>query len=68
MKHTFLVKNLDKDITMSFNARTAYEAMEKLLYTLNLKRVDPDAVIETSCTGRHLWLEHCGETWGCRNI
>lgn len=59
--------NLDTYQELYFTARTPYEAMEKLLYTLNLKRKDTGAKIQLLGGGRTLSLIHNGETWSCLN-
>ena len=55
---------LDDGRELSFFANTAYEAMEKLIYFLNLKHQDNDAKIEL-CNGRTLSVVHSGKTYGC---
>lgn len=60
------VKCLDDDSSYGFNASTAYEAMEKMLYTLNQKRKDDKAVINKTNSGLHLWFEHSGKTYAAR--
>ena len=59
--------NLDTHRWLYFTARTPYEAMEKLLYTLNLKRKDTSAKIQLLGGGRTLSIIHNGETWSCLN-
>lgn len=59
--------NLDTHQWLYFTARTPYEAMEKLLYTLNLKRKDTSAKIQLIGGGRTLSITHNGETWSCLN-
>jgi hypothetical protein len=58
---------LDTNEGLWFDARTPYEAMEKLLYTLNLTRFDPDACILELGGGRTLTVVHSGRTWSCPN-
>ena len=45
---------------------TPYEAMKKMLYTLNIKNNDPDAVINKTESGLHLYLTHSGKTYAVR--
>lgn len=59
--------NLDTHQELYFTARAPYKAMEKLLYTLNLKRKDTGAKIQLLGGGRTLSLIHNGETWSCLN-
>ena len=58
---------LDDSKTLSFFAKTPYEAMEKLIYTLNLSRLDKNAKIELLGGGRTLSVVHHGKTYGCVN-
>lgn len=53
-----------KSATMTFEAETPQDAMEKLLYTLNLRRHDPNAKIQLTKSGKHLFVEHFGKTYG----
>lgn len=48
-------------------ANVITDYMEKLLYTLNLKRKDTGAKIQLLGGGRTLSLIHNGETWSCLN-
>lgn len=61
------VKNLDTGATWGFHAATPCEAMEKLLYTLNLKGKDPAAKINKTESGRVLYMDHSGNTWAVVN-
>ena len=54
---------LDTGETLGFQASNAYEAMTKLLYTLNLKRKDPNAKIRQTESGLHLYVDHSGKTY-----
>lgn len=63
----YTIKNLDTRAELGFTARTAYEAMQKLVYTLNLKKHDNTTTINKTESGLHLWLGHNGETWAIRN-
>ena len=54
---------LDDGTWYSFSARTAYEALEKMKYTLDLKLKDPSAVINKTESGKVLWFEHSGKTY-----
>lgn len=46
---------------------TPYEAMKKMLYFLNLKNNDPNAVINKTESGLHLYIDHCGKTYSVKN-
>ena len=46
---------------------TPYEALKRMLYTLNVARNDPNAVINKTESGLHLYLEHFGKTYAVRN-
>lgn len=61
------IYNLDTHQSLYFCARTPYEAMEKLLYTLNLRKLDSETRIQLLGGGRTLTIVHCGETWSCLN-
>lgn len=61
------VTNLDTGVTWGFGAKTAYEAMIKLKYTLDLTHKDPDAVINKTESGRCLYMDHGGNTWAVVN-
>lgn len=62
------IYNLDTHQALYFYARTPYEAMKMLLYTLNLRKLDPEAQIQLLGGGRTLAIVHCGETWSCLNV
>ena len=52
---------LDDQTDMLFFAKTARDAMEKALYTLNMTHNDPTSnIIET---GKCLTFDHCGKTY-----
>lgn len=63
----YTIKNLDTGAELGFTAQTPYEAMQKLVYTLNLKKHDNMATINKTENGLYLWLKHSGETWVVRN-
>lgn len=58
---------LDTGDALWFQAQTAYEAMQKLLYTLNLKHQDNDATINITRSCLHLYTIHNGNYWSVRN-
>ena len=58
---------LDTDESYAFEACAPYDAMTKMLYTLNLKRNDPNAVINETRSGLHLYIEHSGKFYAIRN-
>lgn len=49
-----------------FDAKTPYEAMQKMKYTLDLEKEDKSCVINKTESGLHLWMEHTGKTYGIR--
>jgi len=59
---------LDTKRTLYFDAKTPYEAMEKLIYYLNLSHKDPNAKIQLVGKGRHLTVIHNGKTYSVRNF
>ena len=59
--------NLDTGASWSFFAKTPYEAMEKLKYTLDLNHKDPAAKINKTESGRCLYMDHSGNTWSVIN-
>jgi len=56
---------LDDGTSYWFHAGTAYEAMRKLQYTLDLRKGDRAAIHKTE-SGKHLYLEHDGKTYAAR--
>ena len=59
----YIVYELGSDRRMLFLAQTAYQAMQKLIYMLNLSYEDETAEIQITKTGLHLYLEHNGNTY-----
>lgn len=57
---------LDDGSIYEFVARTPYEAMTMMLYTLNVKNEDSYAVINKTKSGLYLWTEHNGKTYVVR--
>lgn len=55
---------LDDNVEYFFNATSTYDAIQKMLYTLNLKHEDKNAKIKL-CNGRTWSLTHNGKTYGC---
>ena len=55
---------LDDNVEYFFNTTSAYDALQKMLYTLNLKHEDKNAKIDL-CNGRTWCLTHNGKTYGC---
>ena len=47
-----------------FSALTAYDALSKMKYTLDLREQDPEAKIYKTENGRGLYLVHSGKTYG----
>ena len=67
MSKFYTVFDMETGTGYTFQAWSAYEAMQKMLYTLNLSRKDPDASINKTESGLHLYLEHCGSIYAVRN-
>lgn len=65
-KKTVDVICLNDGTTYTFVARTGYEAMQMMKYTLDLARKDKGAVINKTKTGLHLWMDHSGKTYSVR--
>lgn len=59
----FKVTCLDDGRNYYFDAMTPYDAMCKMLYTLNLSNNMHDVTINKTESGKHLWLEHAGKTY-----
>ena len=57
------VECLEDGRTFYFDAKTGYEALSKMRYTLNLKYKDKNAIINKTTSGLHLWMEHNGKTY-----
>jgi hypothetical protein len=55
---------LDDRVEYLFSATSGYEAMQKMLYALNLEHKDGNAEIEL-CNGRTWSLKHNGKTYAC---
>lgn len=49
------------------DAKTPYEALSKMKYTLDLSRKDENAVINKTESGLHLYMDHSGKTYVVRN-
>ena len=61
------VLHLGTQEQLFFCSKTPYQAMQSLIYTLNLKRQDKTARVNLLGGGRTLSVEHCGETYSCLN-
>lgn len=59
MKRVFC---LDDQTELYFSANSGYEAMQKLIYFLNLSHKDDNATIEL-CNGRTWSVVHNGKTY-----
>lgn len=55
---------LDSGVEYFFSAISGYDAIQKMLYTLNLKQEDRNAEIEL-CNGRTWSLTYMGHTYAC---
>ena len=63
---TRTVINLDTGTEYIFTAKTAYEAMRKMIYTLNISG-KCDAVINKTESEKTLYIEHKGNTYSVVN-
>lgn len=66
MEGFITVYGLDTHEQLTFQAKTPYEAMRKLIYTLNLKHKDKSAKIEKTESNLHLYTVHNGNTYSVR--
>ena len=58
------VRNLDKNETLYFDAKTPYEAMTKLKYYLEVKdKSAKNAIINKTESNRFLYIIHKGQTY-----
>ena len=64
---TRTVINLDTGTECIFTAKTAYEAMQKMIYTLNISG-KCDAVINKTENGKTLYIEHNGNAYSTVNV
>lgn len=58
---------LDDQRKFFMSAKTPYEAMKSLKYTLDLVHEDNKCIINKTQTGFHLWMDHSGKTYAVRN-
>jgi hypothetical protein len=58
-----VVRCLDNGEEYLMDASTAYEAMRKMLYYLNLSKEDKSTTINKTESGLHLWMEHLGKMY-----
>lgn len=58
---------LDDGIEYWFTAKTPLEAMQKMLYTLNLSAFDRNATINKTESGMHLYIDHNDKTYAVAN-
>lgn len=58
---------LDTGETLTFASHTPREAMESLIYFLNLHHRDENAQVSELGGGRTLSVTHCGQTWSTTN-
>lgn len=58
---------LDDGREYYFVAKTPYDAMAKMKYTLDLKHADEKAQIKPTDSGRCLFMDHTGKTYGVVN-
>lgn len=67
MNKIYKIRCLEDDKTFSFNAETPYEALSKMMYTLNLKSFDKNCKINKTTSGRILYIEHKNKTYAIVN-
>lgn len=67
MGRLYTAHNLDTKERLGFISDSAQQAMESLLYILNLYRQDNNATIQHTKSDKHLFTVHSGETWSIRN-
>lgn len=63
----YYVKCMEDNKEYGFLAITAYEAMKKMIYTLNISGKCEVKINKTE-SGKHLWFEYNGKTYAVRNI
>ena len=63
---TRIVTNLDTGDKYIFTAKTAIEALQKMIYTLNISG-KCDAIINKTESGKTLYFEHKGNTYAAVN-
>ena len=61
------VTHMETRVRYYMDAKTPYEALTKMKYTLDLKRKDDKATINKTTSGMHLYLDHGGNTYAVRN-
>ena len=67
MKRFIDVYGLDTHEKLTFSAATPYEAMQHLIYYLNLSHQDNDAKVQTTKSGLHLFVIHNQRTYSVIN-
>ena len=59
----YCIRCLDDAKTFIFMADSPRDALDKMKYTLDLKRKDDGAKIKATNSGMHLYMEHSGKTY-----
>lgn len=59
---------LDTGERLYFSAKTPLQAMQSLIYYLNISKRDDNAKVLLKGGGRTLSVEHSGKTYSCRNF
>lgn len=57
---------LDDGRVHYFSAKTPYEALNKMVYTLNIGCKDDNATINKTESNLHLYVEHSGKMYAVR--
>ena len=60
------VKCLDDGMAYGFQARSSIEAINKMVYYLNISSADAGSQVQKTETNLHLYIEHCGKTYAVR--
>jgi len=63
----YVIVGMDTGERFTFLARTAYEALQKLIYTLNLAHLDSAAAVQKTESGLHLYVVYNGNTYAVKN-
>ena len=62
MKKTIKVINLDNGMEYIFTNVTPIEALQSMIYTINIKE-ECNSIIHKTKTNKHLYFDHNGETY-----
>ena len=65
--NSYVIYGLDDNTAYSFLASSPYNAMEMMLYYLNLRNRDDSARIKMTNSAQHLYLDHDEKTYAIKN-